>query len=142
MGKEEFYRLKSESEHPTHRARHSPVNISLKWKQWAIDEGIVDLSGEPIVVDNAGMVILYHRTTQEAKDRIYATGNFESKENTNETFFSNRKNGQARGYGQAIVTVRIPVKDVRANDAFRHEIHVAVPNRLLSKKSLINPAYY
>jgi hypothetical protein len=116
--------------------------ISLVGKQWAIDEGIVDLSGEPIVVDAAGMVTLFHRTTQEAKDRIYATGNFESKENTNETFFSTKKNGQARGYGQAIVMVRIPLKDVRINDAFRHEIHVAVSNKLLSKKSLINPAYY
>ena len=116
--------------------------VSLEGKQWAIDNGIVNLSGEPIVVDAAGMVILYHRTTQEAKDRIYATGIFESKENTNETFFSTMKNGQARGYGPAVVMVRIPVKDVRINDAFRHEIHVAVSNKLLSKKSLINPAYY
>lgn len=106
-------------------------------QQYIADEGIVDQSGEPLAVNPDGTVTLYHRTTAENAARIAATGRFLSKENTNETFFSNKPDGQAEGYGDAVVAVRVPARQVRINDAFPHEIHVAVSNRVLSKRNLV-----
>ena len=100
---------------------------------WVADEGIEDMSGNPIEVNPDGTVTLYHRTSKANADAVTKTGKFISKENTDETFFSNKPTGQAEGYGDAIVTVKVPAQVIRINDAFRDEIHVAVSNKQLSK---------
>ena len=99
---------------------------------------LVDMNGTPMEPNSDGTLTLYHRTTPEAAGIIQRTGAFKSRENTNETFFSNRQTGQSEGYGNAVVAVRVPARQVRINDAFRNgEVHVAVSNRLLSRKNLI-----
>lgn len=108
----------------------------MRAKQFVLDEGIVDQAGVPIAVNDDGTVTIYHRTTKEAAQQIRDTGRFKSLENTDETFFSNAPTGQAEGYGDAVVAVRVPAQWVRINDAFPHEIHVAVSNRKLSKENI------
>jgi hypothetical protein len=45
--------------------------------------------------------------------------------------------GQAEAYGGTVVTAKVPPTHVRLNDAFRDgEVHVAVSNKLLSKRNL------
>ena len=108
--------------------------------QWIEDEGIEDLSGNPIEVDKNGMVTLYHRTSKESANQMNKTGKFISKENTDETFFSNKPTGQAEGYGDSIIGIKVPAQDIRIDDAFRDEIHVAVSNKKIDLHSIITPA--
>ncbi len=52
--------------------------------------------------------ILYHRTSAEDAAAIIASGRFLSRENTQTAFFSTRRDGQAVGYGTAIVEIHVP----------------------------------
>lgn len=99
---------------------------------------LVDMDGVPMSRNSDGTITLYHRTTPKNAERIKKTGVFTSKENTNETFFSNKLEGQGEGYGDAVIAVKVRPSDVRINDAFHNgEIHVAVSNKKLSKKNII-----
>jgi lipopolysaccharide biosynthesis protein len=82
---------------------------------------------------------LYHRTNKENADRIHKTGNFTSKENTNETFFStHRDSEQTKGYGDHVVAVRVHPKHARLDDEFPNgEQHYAVSNRVLTKRHIV-----
>ncbi len=99
---------------------------------------LIDMDGIPMDVNPDGTITLYHRTSPEKAEQVRKTGIFLSLENTNETFFSNKLEGQAEGYGDAVITVRVKPSDVRLNDAFHNgEIHVAVSNKRLSKRNLL-----
>lgn len=50
---------------------------------------------------------LYHRTNVDAARAIVATGQFLTRENTREAFVSTHVDGQATGYGEAVVHVRV-----------------------------------
>ncbi len=114
--------------------------IRLEGEKYVEEQGIVSMDGKPIDVNQDGTVTLYHRTTPEAAQRMRESGEFVSRENTNETFFSNKKEGQAEGYGDAIVEVRVPAQQVRINDAFRDgEIHVAVSNDDIGRANMTTP---
>lgn len=54
--------------------------------------------------------ILYHRTTPELADAIRAQGRFISAENTASAFFSTHLDGQADGYGTAVVEIHVPAE--------------------------------
>ena len=89
-------------------------------------EGLTDLKGNTPKLNDDGTITLYHRTTPEAAAEIRRTGKFVSKENTDEVFFSSKPTGQAEGYGSEVVEVRVDPANVRLDDAFDDEIHVAV----------------
>lgn len=101
------------------------------------DNQIHDLSGHRPKVNRDGSVTLFHRTSEEKAYEIRSSGDFKSLENTDETFFSNKPNGQAAGYGDGLIAVRVPAEKLRVDDAFKDEIHFAVSNKDLSKESII-----
>ena len=96
------------------------------------------MNGSALKTNKDGTLNLYHRTSKENADNIKKTGKFLSKENTNETFFSNHSNGYGEDYGDSIVKIKIHPRYTRINDAFRNgEVHVAVHNKYLSKNNII-----
>jgi len=71
-------------------------------------------------------ITVYHRTNEPletfGKDGIY------SKENKGEFFVSNKKNGQAEGYGKNVVELRVKKSDLEINDEFPSgEKHYTLP---------------
>ena len=52
--------------------------------------------------------VLYHRTTPELAATIRAERKFISAENTASAYFSTHLDGQADGYGTAVVEVHVP----------------------------------
>lgn len=64
------------------------------------------------------MIDLYHRTSPEAAAAILAGLPWLSRENTGEVYFSNRIDGQAVGYGDAIVHVRVEAFLADLDDEF------------------------
>jgi hypothetical protein len=67
----------------------------------------------------SGMLDLFHRTTPAAAAAIYASGRMLSKENTGEAFFSTSSgDGQADGYGTAVVHIRVPEELAELDDEF------------------------
>jgi hypothetical protein len=100
---------------------------------------LADIKGNPVQLNEDGTITLYHRTTPEKAAEIKKTGIFKSLENANETFFSNKKDGQGIGYGDVVVTLKVNPKDVRLDDAFDNgEIHVSVSNKKLSKNNFVS----
>lgn len=71
---------------------------------------------------------LYHRTDVDAARVIVATGRFLTRENTREAFVSTHVDGQATGYGDAVVHVRVDVADAQLDDEFPDgEQHYRIP---------------
>jgi hypothetical protein len=83
-----------------------------------------ELKARGAEVDNEGYVTLYHRTTPEAADAIVKSGQIKAKEDR--AYFSTKRDGQASGYGDAIVKVRIPLENLKLEDVFDGEAHVTM----------------
>ena len=60
---------------------------------------------------------LYHRTSEDAARAIVATGRFLTRENTPEAYVSTHVDGEAAGYGSAVVHVRVDEADAHAATA-------------------------
>lgn len=76
---------------------------------------------------------LYHRTDSvRAVNNILKRDLWQSKENTQEVFFSTFKDGQATGYGKYLIQIDVPSHLCRLDDEFPDgEQHYAVHvNRL------------
>lgn len=56
---------------------------------------------------------LYHRTSEDAARAIVATGRFLTRENTPEAYVSTHIDGEAAGYGSAVVHVRVDEADAQ-----------------------------
>lgn len=85
-----------------------------------------------------GYLDLYHRTTGDAAAGIYAEKRMRSRENTAETYWSNRPDGQATGYGPAVVHIRVPEHLAELEDEFPDgELHYRVPARALRPEHFI-----
>ena len=80
------------------------------------------LGGE---VDENGYLTLYHRTSTENAKSIRSTGQMIAKEDG--LFFSTKQNGQNVGYGDAIVTFKIPAEKLVLDDVFDDEAHLRYP---------------
>lgn len=65
-----------------------------------------------------GWIDLYHRTTPEAKAEILRTREWRSQENHGKVYFSNRIDGQAAGYGDAVIHIRLPIQATELDDEF------------------------
>lgn len=61
---------------------------------------------------------LYHRTTEESARAIYASRRMTTKHNRGEAYFSNTLDGQATGYGVAVVHIRVPAHLAQLDDEF------------------------
>ena len=80
---------------------------------------------------------LYHRTSPESANSIKKTGIFKSREEGN-IFFSNRKNGQNKGYGNSVIKVKVPKHHTNLDDEFPNgEKHYSVNQNNLTKKNII-----
>lgn len=99
---------------------------------------LVDLKGNPVPVNSDGTLTLYHHTAPETADKIRGTGSFKSLMNTQEVYFTNKRNSEyAAGFGKGEVVAHIPANLVELNDAFPDgEVHVAVDKNLI-KPSMI-----
>jgi hypothetical protein len=87
---------------------------------------------------SALFLTLFHRTTQEAAAAILRTGRFESKENTQDAYFSTRESGQSDGYGDAIVCVVVSVEVAELDDEFPDgEQHYRVSVADLSRANIV-----
>lgn len=99
-----------------------------------------DLADE--IKDNGGRinpdctVTLYHFTTPANKKQIESSGIMYGKEDG--IFFSTRKNGQAVGYGQAVVKVKVPLNKLELDDTFGNEAHLRIPTRKAGDKVRVN----
>ncbi len=77
-------------------------------------------------------ITVYHRTN--ASPEIIKKQGFKSLENTGEVFVSNRKNGQAVGYGDNVIKFKINKKYLNLDDEFPSgEKHYSVDSKILNK---------
>jgi hypothetical protein len=84
---------------------------------------------------------LYHRTSAEAAQRIYREGRMTSRENTGEAYFSTTVAGQAEGYGEAVVHIRVPLALAELEDEFPDgEQHYRVPVAALRREHFVPDA--
>ena len=73
---------------------------------------------------------LYHRTTEEAARAIIETGDIQTLENTGEMFGSTHIDGQAVGYGPAVVHIRVDEEHAQLDDEFPDgELHFRIDPR-------------
>lgn len=86
---------------------------------------IEELKANEAVIDENGYVTLYHRTNENSANEIMQTGKMRAKEDG--IFFSTKKDGQAEGYGKAVVVFHIPVEKLVLDDEFGDEAHVRIP---------------
>ena len=71
---------------------------------------------------NEGLVTVYHRTSKEAADKIRESGKMQGKEDG--LFFSTKKDGEATGFGDAVIEFKIPADQLRIDDIFEDEAHL------------------
>ena len=89
-------------------------------------------------VDNNGYITLYHRTTEQAKEKILSSGKMTAKEDG--IFFSTKKDGQAIDYGDSVIEMRIPAEKLILDDIFDDEAHLRYP--LENRNSVLNVSEY
>lgn len=81
---------------------------------------------------------LYHRTSAENAERIRKTGVFTSQENTGEAYFSTHPHGQAEGYGEGLVHIRVPEHVAELDDEFPDgEQHYRVHPRNIRRQHIV-----
>lgn len=98
-----------------------------------------DLEGTPIPINKNGTITLFHRTSAENAKKIKTTGEFVSEERE-KVFFSSKEKGQAEGFGEEIIQIKIDPSKVSLDDAFRDgEIHVLINNKDISLENIITP---
>ena len=83
-------------------------------------------------VDENGYVTVYHRTTENAKQKILSTGKMSTKEDG--VFFSTKREGQAEGYGSAVVEMKIPVERLVLDDIFDDEAHLRILLKIVTQR--------
>ena len=82
---------------------------------------ILDVGGE---ITKDGKVRVFHATTPENAKEINRTGQMFGKED--KIYFSTKRDGEIKGYGNAIVEAEIPIEKLKANDLFTDEIHLTM----------------
>lgn len=82
---------------------------------------ILDVGGE---ITKDGKVRVFHATTPENAKEINRTGQMFGKED--KIYFSTKRDGEIKGYGNAIVEAEIPIEKLQANDLFTDEIHLTM----------------
>lgn len=102
----------------------------------ALTQGVVDQEkadnliseiSEFSQIDN-GVVTVYHRTTVDAAAEILKTGKMTPRENG--LFFSTAKDGQAEGFGDEVIELKIPADQLELDDIFDNEAHLRLPAKI------------
>ena len=100
---------------------------------------IEDLEGTPTPTNEDGTITLFHRTSLDNAEKIKTTGEFISEER-GKVFFSTKDKGQAEGFGEGLVEIKIDPSKVSLDDAFRDgEIHVSINNKDISLENIAKP---
>ena len=76
-------------------------------------------------INDDGTITVYHHTNKDAKDKILDTGKIKGAEDG--VFFTTKKNGQASGFGDNVVTAKIPIELLDIDDDFGDELHLRIP---------------
>lgn len=71
-----------------------------------------------VLEDPERLLVLFHFTDPEAAHAIVNDRAWHSRENTQEVYASNREDGQAMGYGDAIVHVVVYARAAQLDDEF------------------------
>lgn len=110
-----------------------PISQRLKGDLLLDAEDMIDeLKGVNANVDDFGYVTVYHRTSKENADQIIKTGKMINKEKG--IFVSTKKDGgQAEGYGDTVVEMKIPIEDAQIDDIFGDEAHLAIKTKTVGK---------
>lgn len=86
---------------------------------------IEELQANDADVDSDGYVTVYHRTNEKSYNDILKSGIMRAKEDG--IFFSTKQNGQAEGFGDKVLVLKIPVEKFVIDDEFGDEVHLRVP---------------
>jgi hypothetical protein len=92
------------------------------------DDLIAEIEDFAQVDKENGLVTVYHRTNPEDAKIILESGKFIPKEDG--IFFSTSKTGQAEGYGDAVIELRIPADRLQIDDIFDNEAHLRFPAKV------------
>lgn len=85
------------------------------------------LRGVGADIDDNGYVTLYHRTTPDAAASIYGSGEMVTKEPDRGIFWStNRGADSSQGYGDSVVTAKVPVEKLELDDIFDNNADVVL----------------
>ena len=84
-----------------------------------------ELKDNKATVNDDGTVTVYHHTSKDAKDSIMKTGNMKGAEDG--IFFTTKKDGQASGFGDSVITAKIPLEKLDLDDTFGDEVHLRIP---------------
>lgn len=85
------------------------------------------LRGVGADIDDNGYVSLYHRTSPEAAKRIYDTGEMVTKEPGRGLYWStNRGADSSQGYGDSVVTAKVPLEKLQLDDIFDNNADVVL----------------
>lgn len=76
-------------------------------------------------ITTKGEVFVYHRTSKENAAKIKQTGKMTAKEDG--IFFSTSESGQAEGFGDEVVRLKVPLSNLDLDDVFGEEAHVKIP---------------
>lgn len=87
-------------------------------------ETISEVGGK---ITSDGKAVLYHATNAEAAEQIRKTGQMIGKEDR--IYFSTKKDGEIKGYGDTVVRVKIPLELLELDDYFRDEAHLTIKTR-------------
>ena len=93
---------------------------------------IEELRANEADVDDDGYVTVYHRTNEQAYKSIMDSKEMIAKEDG--VFFSTKSSGQAEGYGDNIVELKVPVEKLQIDDEFGDEAHVRIPLKNRNQK--------
>ncbi len=130
----ELVRIQSVSTEPLVTPEVTPEVLD---KSGVVIEG---LGGQPVKLNSDGTITLFHRTTPEIAERIRQTGIFQTPTPSEEVFFSNLREGQAEGFGDAVVEVRLLPSQVSVDDAFPSgEVHVSATPSDIKIKPKVTP---
>lgn len=104
--------------------------------QLTADEDSAYLAGDLLDVGAQitpdGFVRVYHRTSPAAAEAIRKTGVMTGKEDG--IFFSTKEQGQAEGFGDAVVELLVPLNKLQLDDMFDDEAHLRLPLRRIGEK--------
>ena len=98
--------------------------------------GLIDEISDFANVDENGFVSVFHRTSKSNAEKIRKSGKFTPKEDG--IFFSTKPDGQASGYGNEVVELKIPADKLELDDLFDGEAHLKLPAKA-NKPNDISP---
>ena len=120
----------------TGRVPAAPIDgwESGRWRWRLAEAGMLVHCGNLESTMDAELLTLYHRTTPAAAAAILAGARMASKENQDSSYFSTSATGQAEGYGEAVVIIRVPIDLIELDDEFPDgEQHYRVPNAVIGQ---------